>query len=58
MLGRLGMTVNECIQAYKEVAQQAFTVKPKLPWVPSPAGAFSATSLKAAIEKTVKKFCV
>lgn len=55
------MTVDECIQAYKEVAQQAFTPKrtafvPRLP--ASPTGAFSAKALEAAIKKMLRKFCV
>jgi len=59
MLGRLGMTVDECLRAYKEVAQQAFTPKkPKLFRLPaSPTGAFSATTLEDAIKKTVMAFC-
>ncbi|KAK2025975.1 hypothetical protein LX32DRAFT_37125 [Colletotrichum zoysiae] len=35
ILGRLGMTVDQCIQADKEVAQQAFT--PKRTTLPRPA---------------------
>ena len=51
------MTVAECIAAYDEVAREAFT--PKIKILPaSPAGAFSAKALEAAIKKMVKKFCV
>lgn len=57
MLGRLGMTVAECIRAYKEVAQQAFTPKRTTIFPASPAGAYSAKALESAIKKTVRKFC-
>ena len=58
MLGRLGMTVRECIQAYRKVAQRAFApTKYEIPPV-SPTGAFSANALEAAIKQTVKEFCV
>lgn len=58
MLGRLGMTVDECIQAYKEVARQAFTPKRTTFLPASPAGAFSAKALEAAIKMMLRKFCV
>ncbi|KND93534.1 hypothetical protein TOPH_01531, partial [Tolypocladium ophioglossoides CBS 100239] len=58
MLGRLGMSVDECIRAYKKVAQQAFTPKRTSILPASPSGAFSATQLEAAIKKTVREFCV
>ncbi|KAG9494769.1 hypothetical protein J7337_013908 [Fusarium musae] len=58
MLGKLGMTVDECIRAYKKVAQQAFTPKSR-PGLPgSPSGAFSAKQLEAAIKQTVKEYCI
>ncbi|KAK4174671.1 kinase subdomain-containing protein [Triangularia setosa] len=58
MLGRLGMSVDECIRAYKKVAQQAFTPK-KMRFIPaSPSGAFSAKALEGAIRQTVRDFCV
>ncbi|KAI1826668.1 acyl transferase/acyl hydrolase/lysophospholipase [Xylaria intraflava] len=56
MLGRLGMTVDECIQAYDKFAQIAFTPKKLLPFA-SPKGAYSAQALEAAIRQTVKQFC-
>ena len=56
MLGRLRMSVEECIQAYKKVAQQAFTPK-TIRFPASPSGAFSASALKAAIVQTVHSFC-
>ncbi|KAL1842459.1 hypothetical protein VTJ49DRAFT_5196 [Mycothermus thermophilus] len=57
MLGRLRMTVDECIRAYRKMAEQAFTPK-RTTWLPaSPSGAFSATAFEAAIRDTVKEFC-
>ncbi|EXL66129.1 hypothetical protein FOPG_17678 [Fusarium oxysporum f. sp. conglutinans race 2 54008] len=58
MLGRLRMTVDECIRAYKKVAQQAFTPKRTSIFPASPSGTFSATQLEAAIKQTVREFCV
>ncbi|KAK3316581.1 acyl transferase/acyl hydrolase/lysophospholipase, partial [Apodospora peruviana] len=57
MLGRLGMSVGECIRAYKKVAQQAFTPKKTRIFPASPSGAFSAKALEAAIKQTVREFC-
>ncbi|KAF2968835.1 hypothetical protein GQX73_g4720 [Xylaria multiplex] len=58
MLGRLGMTVDECIRAYDTVAQTAFTPK-RTSFIPGPPkGAYSAQALEGAIKQTVKKFCV
>ncbi|PHH90065.1 hypothetical protein CDD83_4604 [Cordyceps sp. RAO-2017] len=57
MLGRLRMSVDECIKAYRKVAQRAFT--PKWTLLPAPPqGLFSAKALEAAIRDTVKEFCV
>ncbi|KAH7162472.1 acyl transferase/acyl hydrolase/lysophospholipase [Dactylonectria estremocensis] len=58
MLGRLGMTVDECIHAYKKVAQQAFTPKRTAIFPASPSGAFSATQLENAIRQTIRDHCV
>lgn len=58
MLGRLGMTIDECIRAYKKVAQQAFTPKRTSIFPASPSGAFSATQLTAAIKQTIQDHCV
>jgi hypothetical protein len=58
MLGRLGMTVDECIRAYRKVAQQAFTAKRTSIFPATPTGAFSAKALEAAIKQTVREFCV
>ncbi|KAI0467590.1 hypothetical protein F4859DRAFT_506728 [Xylaria cf. heliscus] len=57
MLGRLGMTVDECIRAYDKVAQTAFTPK-RVAFPVSPRGAYSATALEGAIKQTVREFCV
>ncbi|KXH59138.1 phosphorylase superfamily protein, partial [Colletotrichum salicis] len=57
MLGRMGMTVNECILQYREVAQKAFTPKRTTLLPASTKGAFSATALEEAIKTTCKKFC-
>lgn len=56
MLGRLSMTVNDCIRAYDKVAELAFTPKWHLPVAP-PKGAYSAQNLEYAIKQTVKEFC-
>lgn len=51
------MSVDECIRAYKKVAQQAFTPKKRRIIPASPSGAFSAKALEAAIRQTVRDFC-
>ncbi|KAL1994732.1 hypothetical protein VTN49DRAFT_919 [Thermomyces lanuginosus] len=58
MLGRLRMTVGECIQAYRNVAQQAFTSKRTAILPGRPSGAFSATALEEAIKQTIREYCV
>jgi hypothetical protein len=59
MLGRLGMTVDECIQAYRKVAERAFTPKktPGSMFSGSSSSAFSATALEEAIRDIIKEFC-
>ncbi|KAJ5169056.1 uncharacterized protein N7482_004650 [Penicillium canariense] len=57
MLGRLGMTVDECIRAYRQVAQQAFTPKRTSVLPPSPTGAFSAKALEDAMKSIVREYC-
>ncbi len=57
MLGRLRMTVDECICAYRRMAERAFTPKRTTFLPASPSGAFSASALEAAIRDTVKEFC-
>jgi hypothetical protein len=52
------MGVDECIRAYKTVAQQAFTPKKTRLLPASPSGAFSAKALEAATKQTVRDFCV
>jgi hypothetical protein len=58
MLGRLGMTVDQCIRAYRAMAQEAFTPKRSAILPGSPSGAYSATALEAAIKKVVREYCV
>ncbi|EJT69191.1 hypothetical protein GGTG_13300 [Gaeumannomyces tritici R3-111a-1] len=58
MLGRLGMSVDECIRAYRKVAERAFTPKRTTLFPASPSGAFSAKALEAAIRDTIKEYCV
>ncbi|KAH6972990.1 acyl transferase/acyl hydrolase/lysophospholipase [Ilyonectria sp. MPI-CAGE-AT-0026] len=57
MLGRLGMTVDQCIRAYIKVAQKAFTPKRTSILPAPPSGNFSAKALEAAIKQTVREFC-
>ncbi|KAL1995554.1 hypothetical protein VTN49DRAFT_1741 [Thermomyces lanuginosus] len=59
MLGRLGMTVNECIREYREFARQAFTpdstcmTTSNSPSEPT----FSVGRFEDAIKSTIRKFC-
>ncbi|KEY67742.1 hypothetical protein S7711_04062 [Stachybotrys chartarum IBT 7711] len=56
MLGRLGMRVDECIQAYEEVAKQAFTARPF--YVPGLSSSkYSSTSLEKAFDHVVRQYC-
>ncbi|KAJ5781110.1 hypothetical protein N7457_006270 [Penicillium paradoxum] len=57
MLGRLRMSVDECIRAYKKVARQAFTPKRNAILPARSKGAFSAQALEEAIKQTVRDFC-
>ncbi|KOS47673.1 hypothetical protein ACN38_g1342 [Penicillium nordicum] len=57
MLGRLGMTVDECLQAYLKVAEHAFTPKAHAIIPARPRGAFSAHALEEAIKQVVTEFC-
>lgn len=57
MLGRLGMTVDECLQAYQKVAERAFTPKAHAIIPARPNGAFSAHALEEAIKQVVTEFC-
>lgn len=51
------MTVNECIQAYRKLAERAFTPKKgRIPY--SSHGAFSATALENAIKQAIRESCV
>ncbi|KAI0530053.1 acyl transferase/acyl hydrolase/lysophospholipase [Xylaria digitata] len=58
MLGRLEMTVDACIQAYKRVAAQAFTPKYGRILPASPKGAFSAKALESAMKQIIRENCV
>ncbi|KAI1172576.1 acyl transferase/acyl hydrolase/lysophospholipase [Nemania sp. FL0916] len=58
MLGRLRMTVDECIRAYSKVAQIAFTSKRTTFLPAAPEGAYSARALESAIKQTVREYCV
>jgi hypothetical protein len=53
MLGRLKMSVAECLRAYREMAKEAF--QPKLRFLAPPGGKFSATKLTKAVKKIVKE---
>ena len=57
MLGRLGMSVHECLNAYKKMAQKAFTPKHRIHLPAVPSGAFSATALEGAIKAVIKEQC-
>ncbi|KAL1890817.1 hypothetical protein Cpir12675_005213 [Ceratocystis pirilliformis] len=57
MLGRLGMTVDQCIRTYKSLAETAFT--PKWPGLARAArsSTFSATKLESAIKQVIRANC-
>ncbi|KAJ9656038.1 hypothetical protein H2201_008664 [Coniosporium apollinis] len=57
MLGRLGMSVKDCIAAYKEMAEKAFVPKRYIYLPAPPNGVYSATALKQAIIEVVKTQC-
>ena len=59
MLGRLRMSVDECLNAYKTLAESAFTPKKDFFLHPParPTGAFSATALEEAIKSVVVEQC-
>jgi hypothetical protein len=66
MLGRLGMNVKDCLKAYKDMAERAFT--PVESWLPRPLswleirlpappnGQFSGASLESAVKDIVKEY--
>ncbi|KAJ5771711.1 FabD/lysophospholipase-like protein [Penicillium odoratum] len=57
LLGRLGLTVDECITAYRKVAKKAFTPK-RTSFLPAaPKGAFSEKSLEDAMKEIVREYC-
>jgi hypothetical protein len=53
------MSVGDCIEAYKKMAERAFTKKAmpltKLP--APPGGAYSGKALEDAIRNVIKEFC-
>ena len=55
MLGRVRMSVDECIRAYKTMATKAFTPKKGISLPVRPTGAFSATALEVAIKSAVEE---
>ena len=59
MLGRLQMSVDECLRAYKALAGKAFTPKKDSLFHPParPTGKFSATALEEAIKAVVVEQC-
>lgn len=57
MLGRLEMTVRECIAAYRAVAEAAFTRRFRIPLPGPPRGVYSATALAKAIKSVIKEYC-
>ncbi|KAL1888328.1 hypothetical protein Cpir12675_006217 [Ceratocystis pirilliformis] len=58
MLGRLGMTVDQCIRTYRELAETAFTPKRSRIFPVSPSGAFSAKKLEGAIKRAIRENCM
>ena len=59
MLGRLRMSADECLRAYKTLAESAFTPKKDTFFhLPArPTGAFSVTALEEAIKTVVVEQC-
>ena len=57
MLGRLGMSVDAAIRAYKDVGQKAFTPKRQFSLPAPPKGLYSAIALEEAIKKVIKEQC-
>lgn len=57
MLGRLGMSVNACIRAYRSLAEKAFTPKHWISLPSSPKGNYSATALEDAIKHVIREQC-
>jgi hypothetical protein len=57
MLGRLQMSVDECIKAYKAMAAKAFTPKSGFHLPARPGGVFSTSALEQAIKQVIKDEC-
>ena len=57
MLGRLGMSVDQCLRAYKKMAEKAFSLKWGVHLPASPSGAFSARALEEANKVVIREQC-
>lgn len=57
MLGRLSMSVKQCITAYKGFSEQAFVLRPGF-HLASPNGRYSANALEEVIKDVISKRCV
>ena len=57
MLGRLQMSIGECIEAYDNLATKAFKEKPGLRLPGPPKGIFSATNLQEALVTVIEQNC-
>ncbi|KAK5633268.1 hypothetical protein RRF57_008982 [Xylaria bambusicola] len=58
MLGRLGMTVDECIRAYDTFAETTFSPKRTSILPAAPKGAFSVRALEKAIKQMLEEFFI
>ena len=57
MLGRLGMSVGDTVQAYRDLGRKAFTPT-RCFYLPNPPrGLYSAIALEKAIKKVIKDQC-
>ncbi|KAL2890352.1 Acyl transferase/acyl hydrolase/lysophospholipase [Ceratocystis lukuohia] len=57
MLGRLEMTVDQCIRTYKKLAETAFTPK-RLKLILGSSDTLSATNLEDAVKRIIREHCV
>ncbi|KAL2885340.1 putative acyl transferase acyl hydrolase lysophospholipase [Ceratocystis lukuohia] len=58
MLGRLEMTVDQSIRAYKKLAETAFTEKRRMRLPGSSSSVFSGQNLEHAIKQAIRENCV
>jgi hypothetical protein len=57
MLGRMQMSVDQCIAAYKELSDTVFTkVRSRVNWRGSAQGRFNEETLSAAVKETLVKY--